>query len=337
MESLTFVLNEGESLSSSSSAAEPSGDSQLLDSYSRTIRDVVREVAASAVGIRVETGRGRAGGGSGFVVMPDGYILTNSHVVHGARRIEIALADGRNLAGELVGEDPETDLALLRVPVGGLQTVTLGDSARLEVGQIAVAIGNPLGLDATVTAGVVSATRRTLRGVAGVPIEDVIQTDAALNPGNSGGPLVDSAARVIGVNTAIIGGAQGLCFAVPINTAIWAVPQFLRNGRVIRGRIGVATQTVPIPRRAQLALGLASASAVQIISLEPKGPAAEAGLLDGDLVVSLDDVPVSTVDDLRKRLGPNSVGRSLSLVYFRRGERRETSITPVIGERTRLR
>src|ERR687892_1906014 len=259
-------------------------DAALLDAFSRTVADVAERTGPAVVGIR----RRRPdhdpdnpfmpvlGSGSGVIIAPDGYVLTNDHVVRGAARLDAVLSDGTGIEARIVGEDPDTDLALLRLAHGGLPAATLGDSQGLRVGQLVVAIGNPLGLQATVTAGVISALHRTLRGVSGRLIEDVVQTDAALNPGNSGGALVDSAGRLIGITTAIIGGAQGICFAVPIDTAKWVVPELLREGRVVRGYLGLAGQTQPFDRRLGRRLGRA-VPAGRLVPPRPDGRAGGGG------------------------------------------------------------
>ncbi len=319
---------------------EPAGltaadDDLLLDVFSRTVVDVAEHTGPAVVGIRR---RGREhdpdnpfapvlGSGSGVIITPDGYVLTNDHVVRGAPRLDAVLPDGTSIEARIVGEDPDTDLALLRLARGGLSAATLGQSGRLRAGQLVVAIGNPLGLQATVTAGVISALHRTLRGVSGRLIEDVIQTDAALNPGNSGGALVDSAGRVIGITTAIIGGAQGICFAVPIDTAMWVVPELLREGRVVRGYLGLAGQTQPFDRRLGRRLGLEVPAGVLVASLAEAGPAAAAGLRPGDLILAVDGEPTPTVDAVHKRLGRQAIGRSLTLRVLRAGKVLEMAAT----------
>ena len=297
-----------------------------MDAYSRVVTSVVDRVGPALVGIRRLRGRGEnglhahEGGGSGIVITPDGYVLTNHHVIMDAPAIEVLLADGSVATAEKVGSDPDTDLALLRVHRHKLSSVELGDSAGLRQGQLVVAIGNPFGLQASVTAGVVSALSRTLRASNGRLIEDIIQTDAALNPGNSGGALLDSAGRVIGVNTAIIAGAQGTGFAVPVNTAKRVIPELLRYGRIHRGYLGIAGQTVHFPRAAAERMGHGAASGVQIVQCVPGGPAARAGLAQGDVLLSLDDRPAVTVDDIYKVLDRQSIGRELKAKVLRRGE-----------------
>jgi S1-C subfamily serine protease len=296
-------------------ASVPSDDAELFDSYSRTVAQVAEDVGRATVGLRVRAGR-RGGSGSGFVFAPDGYALTNHHVVQGADAIEVLLPDGEPAPARLVGADADNDLAVIRLAGNGLPAAPFGRSGALRVGQLVVAIGNPLGLGATVTAGVVSATRRTLRSERGSLIEDVIQTDAALNPGNSGGPLVDSRGRVVGVNTAIIAGAQGICFAVPIDTASWVIPRLLADGRVIRGHLGLAGTTQPIARRLALALGLPP-TAVQVLEAQAGGAAAAGGVRPGDRIVALDGKPVESVDGLRKLLDRDTIGRAVELTVLR--------------------
>jgi len=327
-----FLSTTDDTLQRDEARARPD-DAELLDAYSETVSSVAAAFAASAVGIRVHRNTPRGpqlgGAGSGVVIAPDGYVITNSHVVLGADSIE-ASVDGRDaVAADLVGADPDTDLALIRLRAAGLSAAPLGDSDRLRVGQIALAVGNPLGLEATVTAGVVSALRRTLRSLSGALIEDVIQTDAALNPGNSGGALVDSKGRVIGINTAVIAGAQGLCFAVPINTAKWVVPQLLRDGRVVRGRIGLSGATALLPRRVVVFHGLKSGSGVRVVDVVAGGPASRAGLRPGDIIVTLDAEPVPTVDTLRRKLTLNAVGRPVEVAYLRGATIERTAMTPV--------
>ena len=304
-------------------------DDELLDAYSQAVSGVAADLAPSAVAIRMRARNGRGGAGSGVVIAPDGYVITNSHVVHGAETLEATVAGRDAVSASLVGADPDTDLALIRLNGSGLSAATLGDSDKLRVGQLVVAIGNPLGLDATVTAGVVSALRRTLRSLTGSLIEDVIQTDAALNPGNSGGALVDSRGRVIGINTAVIAGAQGLCFAVPVNTAKWVVPMLLRNGRVVRGRIGLSGATTMLARRVVVHHQLPGDTAVRVVEVVPGGPAAAGGLRPGDRIVTLDGQPVRSVDDLRRALARDAVGRNLEVAYLRGVDLHRTSVRPV--------
>jgi S1-C subfamily serine protease len=305
------------------------GDATLLDAYSRTVVDVVQRVgpAVGFVAVRKSGSKGResAGNGSGFAFTPDGYLLTNSHVVHGATGIRVMFPDGGDHEADLVGEDPDTDLAVIRVGAK-VPTVTLGHSGKLRVGQIAVAIGNPLGFQNTVTTGVVSALGRSLRAYTGRLMDDVIQTDAALNPGNSGGPLVDSAGQVIGVNTAIIPGAQGLCFATGIDTARWVVGQLFAHGRVRRAYLGVAGGARPLPPRVAASLG--RDRAVEIVEVIEGSPAARAGLRAEDLIVGVDGAPVRGVDDLQRLMTEERIGTSCELEVVREGASRAVALTP---------
>jgi S1-C subfamily serine protease len=307
----------------------------VLDAYSAAVTGAAEKVGPAVVSVdvrhRVER-RGRQsrevpGHGSGFVFTPDGFILTNSHVVHDATRIEAGFADGRHLRAELVGDDPDTDLAVLRVEPGA-HVAELGDSGALRVGQLVVAIGNPLGFESTVTAGVVSALGRSFRSTTGRLIDDVIQTDAALNPGNSGGPLVDSRGRVVGVNTAVILPAQGICFAVGINTAKVVTGQLLRHGKIRRGRIGVAGQNVPLLRLAQRAHGLDAKSGVLVTGVEPNSPAQRAGLTSGDIIVAFDGNPVAAIDDLHRLLVTERIGARTTVVVLRNADKLELAIVP---------
>jgi S1-C subfamily serine protease len=321
----------------SASASSPTGDDVLLDAYSRAVTSTVERVSPSVVNIEVHQAAGRTrsgeererrGGGSGFVFTPDGLILTNSHVVHDARRMEVTFADGRRMPASAIGDDPASDLAVIRVDEPGLTAAALGDSQQLRVGQLVVAIGNPYGFQSTVTAGVVSALGRSLRSYSGRLIDDVIQTDAALNPGNSGGPLVDSAGRVVGVNTATILPAQGICFAIGINTAKFVASRLLRDGRIRRSFIGVSAQTVPVHRRVVRFYDLAKESGALVLSVEENSPAKRAGLRDGDVIVTLEGHPVAGVDDLHRVLTDVRVGVSCSLTVLRRTEKLELKIVP---------
>lgn len=302
-------------------------DDYLFDEYSRAVTRVVKAVAPSVVSISVTHGdpeqrtRRNEGTGSGFIFAADGLILTNSHVVEGAHRVAVTLPDGQECTADVVGHDPDTDLAVVRITATELTAATLGDSGRLRPGQLVVAIGNPYGFQHTVTAGVVSALGRSLRSRSGRLIEQVIQTDAALNPGNSGGPLVASDGRVVGVNTAIIAGGQGLSFAVPINTAMLVVPALLRDGRVRRGYLGIAGQTVPLLRRVTRFHRLTQDTAVLVTSVESGAPADRAGLRDGDLVVSLDDTIIASLDDLHRALTDERIGSRAQMGILRGTER----------------
>jgi len=332
---LRFVA-EDDATSNVPPAPPAQSDPQLLDAYSRTVVGVVERVGPAVVSVAVtrqgrdRLGRSRRleGTGSGFAFTPDGYLLTNSHVVSGARQIGVSLPDGRQLDAQLIGDDPDTDLAVIRVGAHDLPTVALGSSRRLRVGQIAVAIGNPLGFQNTVTAGVISALGRSLRAQTGRLMDDVIQTDAALNPGNSGGPLVNSAAQVIGVNTAIIPGAQSICFATGIDTARWVVSQLLAHGRVRRAWIGVGGTTVPVPRRLQRALALEQTSAVRISDVQKDSPASVAGLEDGDFIIGLDGKPLAGIDELLRMLDADRIGRLSVLRVVRGAQILHLTLTP---------
>ena len=298
-------------------------DAVLIDAYSDA---VVRTVdAASPAVVKIDAGRG---GGSGFVFTPDGLVLTNSHVVGEAPSVTVTLADGRTLRGDLVGDDPHTDLAVVRVDGRSLPTLPFGDSRAVRVGQIAIAIGNPFGFQCTVTTGVVSALGRSLRARSGRLIEDVVQTDAALNPGNSGGPLVTTRGEVIGVNTATILPAQGLCFAIASNTARFVASRLIRDGRIRRSYIGVGGQNVPVPRRLVVAHRLHTPSAVLVVSLEPRSPGEHAGVREGDLIVAFDDHPVGGVDDLHRLLTDERIGAPAPLTVVRGVELRALTIVP---------
>jgi len=295
----------------------------LLDAYSDA---VVRTVeAASPAVVKIDAGRG---GGSGFVFTPDGLLLTNSHVVGEAAHVTVTLADGQSLRGDVVGDDPHSDLAVVRVDGGSLPTLPFGDSRAVRVGQIAIAIGNPFGFQCTVTTGVVSALGRSLRARSGRLIDDVIQTDAALNPGNSGGPLVTTRGEVIGVNTATIMPAQGLCFAIASNTARFVASRLIRDGRIRRSYIGVGGQNVPVPRRLVVAHRLPTASAVLVVSIEPGSPGEDSGLRDRDLIVAFDSRPVGGVDDLHRLLTDERIGVAARLTVVRGVELRTLTLVP---------
>jgi len=304
-------------------------DDELLDAYSRAVVSAVDAVGPSVV--HIEAGRG---GGSGVVFTPDGLILTNDHVVDSAASWKAVLADGQTLGADLVGRDPDTDLAVLRISSGSsLPFVTLADSRLLRVGQIAIAIGSPFGFQHSVSAGIVSALGRSLRARSGRLMDDIIQTDAALNPGNSGGPLVSTRGDVIGINTAMIRGAQGICFAVASNTAIHVAATLIRHGRVRRSRIGVAGQSVRVPRAIAREQHLATESGVAVASVEPAGPAAKAGLRKGDVIVAFAGTAVGAVDDLQRVLTDEQVGKAAPLTILRDWQRREITVTPVDSQR----
>ena len=305
-------------------------DATLLDDYSRVVSDVVERVGPSVVRIDVKRGGRNAGAGSGVIVSSDGLALTNSHVVQGSRVVALTTLEGRELQARVLGDDPDTDLALLRVEADvSLPAARLGDSSKLRRGQIAIAIGNPLGFDATVTAGVVSALGRSLQSRTGRMIEDVVQTDAALNPGKSGGPLVSSAGEIIGINTAVIMGAQGICFAVASNTANFVAGEIARHGRVRRAYIGVGAATTTIPRRIALRLGLEQASGARILSVDQSGPAAHAGLLSGDLIIGLDGKSVTSIGELLRALDADKINRTVAVDFLRRSERLRVWIGPI--------
>ena len=312
-------------------------DASLLDAYSSAVTSAVEHIRPSVVHIEVHQKAGRTrsgeererqGGGSGFVFTPDGLILTNSHVVHEAARIAVTLADSRRMPAALIGEDPASDLAVIRVDEPGLAPAFLGDSQKLRVGQIAIAIGAPYGFQSTVTAGVVSALGRSLRSYSGRLIDDVIQTDAALNPGNSGGPLVDSKGHVIGVNTATILPAQGICFAIGINTAKFVASRLLRDGRIRRSYVGISGQTVPVHRRVVRFYDLPRETGALVLSVEEKSPAKRAGLREGDIILALEGQPVAGVDDLHRLLTEVRVGVSSPITVLRGTEKLTLSVMP---------
>ncbi|MFZ3325366.1 MAG: trypsin-like peptidase domain-containing protein [Methylocella sp.] len=336
--SLSFVLDEAEADIGVVSAAlsdvdrlkvnalpdDAQSDNALLDAYSKAVTKVVERVGPSVVRLDIRHGdRARVGSGSGVIVSPDGLILTNSHVVQGAKRAEVMTLDGRSFTGRVLGDDPDTDLALVRVDEDAtLPSAKLGNSKKLKPGEIAIAIGNPFGFDASVTAGVVSALGRSLRSKNGRLIEDVIQTDAALNPGNSGGPLVSSQGEVVGINTAIISGAQGICFAVASNTASFVLGELVAHGRVRRAYLGIGASTVPLPRRIALRLGLAQRMGAVVSAVETGSPADHAGLLSGDILLAVDGTPITGADDLVRLLDAEKIDRTIPLDVLRRSDQR---------------
>jgi S1-C subfamily serine protease len=312
-------------------------DGSLLDAYSTAVTGAVERISPSVAHIAVHQVAGqtrsgepreRQGGGSGFVFTPDGLILTNSHVVHEATRISVAFSNGRHMPATLIGEDPASDLAVIRVHEPGVVAAELGDSQKLRVGQIAIAIGAPYGFQSTVTAGVVSALGRSLRSYSGRLIDDVIQTDAALNPGNSGGPLVDSAGRVVGVNTATILPAQGICFAIGINTAKFVAGRLLRDGRIRRSYVGISGQTVPLHRRVVRFYDLPNESGALVLSVEENSPAKRAGLRSGDIIIGLEGQSVAGVDDLHRLLTEVRVGVSCPVTVLRWTEKLDLHVVP---------
>jgi S1-C subfamily serine protease len=333
-----FLPLSGPDLAAGSEATRISSighpDGELLDAYSRAVVTAAERVSPSVVKIdvtqRVSTRRGEReshGGGSGFIFTPDGLILTNSHVVHRASKIEVSLNDGRHFPATTIGDDPATDLAVIRIDGAGLIAAPLGSSQHLHVGQLVIAIGNPYGFQYTVTAGVVSALGRSLRSQSGRLIDDVIQTDAALNPGNSGGPLVASDGRVVGVNTATIMMAQGLCFAIGINTAQFVASRLLRDGRVRRSYIGVVAQNVPLNRRLVRFHDLAQETGVMVNSVESNSPAQRAGVRDGDIMVALNGRPIAGIDALHRLLADLPTGVPAELVVLRGVERVALTLT----------
>jgi len=332
---LDFTRDSGDG-APSPTTFEPAaaGDAALLDAYSNAVIDIAERIGPAVV--RVETGskapdsRERGGLGSGIVISPDGLVLTNSHVVGASKQIRLRDHEGIVTDARVLGVDPDTDLALLRADgARDLHYAALGNSKNLRRGQLVIAIGNPLGFESTVTAGVVSALGRSIRSANGRTIEDVIQTDAALNPGNSGGPLVSSAAEVIGINTAIISGAQGICFAVASNTAQFVLSEIIRHGYVRRAYIGVSGQSAPIPRRHAVLAGVEHKMGALLAQIEPDGPAAQAGLLPGDVVIRLDGVDINGVDDLIRVLDRDRIDRKLEMDVLRMGRLRGIDIHPI--------
>lgn len=315
------------------SEVTPPTDGELLDAYSKAVVGASEKVIPAVVNINVHqllNGRQAVhprmsqqmvGSGSGFIFTPDGFILTNSHVVHNASQIEVALSDGRRFPADMIGDDPDTDLAVIRIQASDLVYARLGDSQPIRVGQLVIAIGNPYGFQCTVTAGVVSALGRSLRSRSGRLIDSIIQTDAALNPGNSGGPLINSRGEVIGVNTAIIQGAQGLCFAIAVDTVKFVATRLIKDGRIRRGYIGVAGQNVFLHRRLVLFHNLVSESGVLVIAIENNSPAQRAGLLEGDVIIGIDNQPIKSIDDLHKQLTEHRIGVKSSLTIIRHSDK----------------
>ena len=318
-------------------------DADLLDAYSQAVVNAAKRASPAVVNIEVRhkprpdgnprRGHGQpqgpmGGSGSGFIFTPDGLVLTNSHVVHGADMIGVTLSDGRSYMARLVGDDPETDLAVLNIDAPNLASVEFGDSSTIQVGQLVVAIGNPYGFQYTVTAGVVSNLARSFRSTTGRLVDNIIQTDAALNPGNSGGPLVNSRGAVIGVNTAIIPAAQGICFAIPGQTAQFIASRLIRDGRVKRSYIGVGGQNVPLHRRVVRYYDLNVETGVMVLGTEPDSPAAKAGLIEGDVIIELHGQPVRSIDDLQRLLTDERVGVTVPLVVIRRTEKLTLDVTP---------
>jgi S1-C subfamily serine protease len=319
-------------------------DEEILDAYSRAVINASEKVSPSVVYIQVQhqlKSGGRSfrnrqemqGSGSGFVFTPDGFILTNSHVVNGASKIEVTLSEGNTYQADLIGDDPDTDLAVIRINAPNLVPAHLGDAQKIRVGQLVVAIGNPYGFQYTVTAGVVSALGRSLRAQSGRLMDDVIQTDAALNPGSSGGPLVNSRGEVVGVNTAMIRPAQGICFATSIDTAKFVASRLIRDGKVSRSYVGFAGQNVPIPRRIVRYFQLPVESGILVVSFDGDSPAKRAGLLEGDIIVGFEDHPIAGIDDLHRLLTEDLIGRKSSLEVIRRTEKLVLEVIPGESQR----
>jgi S1-C subfamily serine protease len=324
-----FITNGGETPAGEQGPVPPppADDSETLDAFSHAVIKVADTLRPAVVNLRGESRRG--GSGSGVLFTPDGFLLTNHHVVRGQSRVRVRFSDGTERPGRVVGNDPWTDLAIVQADGVKLPYASFGDSAKLRVGQLVVAIGSPLGFESTVTAGVVSALGRTLRSITGHLVDNVIQTDAALNPGNSGGPLVDSRGRVIGINTAVIQPAQGICFAIPINTAKVVLPQLMQFGRVNRGFLGVQCREVPLPPPAARQFNLGEQKhGIEVMGVEPGGPADDAGVQEGDILLSLGDQPASSVDDLHKLLTQLPVGVPATVVILRDGRKLERMLIP---------
>lgn len=329
-----------ETYESAISATAMATDDELLDAYSRAVVSAVDRVSPSVVKIDVKKrmarpamfGKGQMwevpGSGSGFIFTPDGFILTNSHVVHDATEINVVLSDGRHYPAKIIGDDPDTDLAVIRIDATDLVAAKIGDSLALKVGQMVIAIGNPYGFQCTVTSGVVSALGRSLRTSTGRLIDDVIQTDASLNPGNSGGPLVNSRGEVIGVNTAIILPAQGICFAIPSNIAKFVASCLIRDGRIRRGRIGMAGQNVDLKDDFVKSMKLTSCQGVLVVNVEKGGPAHKAGLAPGDVIIGLEGQPIANIDDLHKLLTEEMIGKAITLTVVRRYEMMRLKVVP---------
>ncbi|MEO0473922.1 MAG: trypsin-like peptidase domain-containing protein [Bacteroidota bacterium] len=329
---LHFIHTENESSQGAQSSAHP--DHHLLDAYSQAVVSATQAASASVTNIRVEVPNARRrgnrseGGGSGFLITPDGLLVTNSHVVHQAKKIQVGLPDGQQFQAELVGEDPATDLAVLKIPGSGLPHLSFADSARLQVGQLAIAIGNPYGFEYTVTAGVVSALGRSLRSQSGRLIDDVIQTDAALNPGNSGGPLVNSRGELIGVNTAIILPAQGICFAIAANTAQYIVGGLIAHGRIRRAYLGIAGQNISLPERTIRMLRLESRAGVLVRSIEADAPADNRQLQEGDVIIRINQQAIGGIDALHKLLTEQVIGQTVDIQLIRNGRLQQIQVVP---------
>ncbi len=321
-------LSGGVGVGGVTASDRPPADPILLDAYSESVAGAVERAGPAVIHLEVRGQEAGDGSGSGFFISPDGYALTNSHVVHGARALRAALGDGRRLGAELVGDDPDTDLAVVRVGAADLPHLEFADSDQVRVGQIAIALGSPMGFQQTATAGIVSALGRSLRAQSGRSIDHIIQTDAALNPGNSGGPLVDTRGRVMGVNTAIIRPAQGICFAISSNIARWVAGWLIKEGRVRRSYVGIAGQTVPLLRKLMLAYRLPAESGVLVLHVEPGSPAARAGLREDDIIVSLDGAPAPRIETLHRALTADRIGRPTEVRVLRGVELLTLAVTP---------
>ena len=320
--------SEDQATAVGSTISSPSSDTALLDEYSRTVVSVVDLVAPSVVNIETRVKNSQNGNGSGFIIAPDGFILTNSHVVHGASGLVVNLPDGREYHARLVGDDPDTDLAVIRIDGSQLPYVRLADSEKLRVGQIAIAIGNPFGFQASVTTGVISALGRSMHAQSGRLIDNIIQTDASLNPGNSGGPLANSAGEVIGVNTAVIRPAQGICFAIASNTAKLVAGWLIKEGRIRRGYVGIAGQTVPLHRRVARFYHLPLETGVLVISVEKGSPSEQSRIQPNDIIVAFNDEPIGSVHDLHKKLVGDCIGAVCKLTIIRHTEQLAIYLTP---------
>jgi S1-C subfamily serine protease len=332
----TLIAQEGPAGEHPLPGSADASDFHLLDAYSQTVVQVAQRASNAVAHLKVSkkapqrqgAQRDNSGTGSGFVISTDGYVVTNSHVISGAEKIEAMFQDGRSFSAQVVGDDPATDIAVVKIDADGLSTLAFAESQRLQVGQIAIAVGNPYGFQYSVTAGVVSALGRTLRSQSGRLIDDVIQTDAALNPGNSGGPLVDSRGQVIGVNTAVILPAQGLCFAVASNLAKFVVGKLILQGKVRRGYLGISAQSVPLPPKWTSALQLNTTGGIQIIGVEADGPARNSEIRNGDVMVQFDGKPISSIDDLHKALDEQNIGRNITVWVLRDGALKSLQVTP---------
>ncbi len=335
---LTLLESNGSELKDGNSAINVLERPDFLDAYSEAVSSVVEQVSPAVVHVATKQAvKGNRGnfrdaeaGGSGVIIAPDGYIVTNCHVVEHATEIVVITYEGMRCTAQLIGKDAATDLALVRIGASGLPAVKFGDSSRLRAGQVAIAIGSPLGFQRTVTAGVISALGRSMRSMSGRLIEEVIQTDAALNPGNSGGPLVDSKGRLVGINTAIIQMAQGICFAIPVNTVRRVISQLFSRGRVVRGLLGISGQTIPLPTKVTRHYNLPQETAAQIMTVLPDSPASAAGLREGDIIINFGENVVSGVDDIHRLLDGETIGRKMSVGYLRDWVKLSTAVvTPV--------